>query len=312
MTQPANTPASMMAARPVEASVDVTLWKGASPAARTAARPIKVIGPPKFSVGTVITGLGTLFQYSDLVYTLSLFRLNVRYKQSVLGWAWAVLQPVALMAIYTIVFSHVATVKTGGAPYPIFVFSALLPWIFFSSSIASAVHGLVTYPSLLTKMYFPREIIPLSYLAAGAADFCIASTILAGLMVHYRVALTWNLLWGIPILIVLGGFAAAIALMFSALHVRFRDVGLAMPFILQVWMLAAPVVYSVQSVPVQFRKWYLLDPVAGLIENFRRVVVFGEAPDAASLALAGAITIAGLAIAYAYFKSCEAVMADVI
>jgi len=311
MIQPANTPASPSCA-PAEAALDVALWKGASPEASRPARRIKVIGPPKFSLGMISLGLRTLVQYSDLVYTLSVFRLYVRYKQSLLGWAWAVLQPLALMGIYTVIFSHVTTVKTGGSPYPIFVFSALLPWIFFSSSIGNAVHGLVTYPSLLTKMYFPREIIPLSYLAAGVADFCIASIILVGLMLHYRVPLTWNLLWGIPILIILGGFAAAVALLFSALHVRFRDVGLAMPFFLQIWMFAVPVVYSVQSVPVRFRKLYLLDPVAGLIENFRRVVVFGEAPDIAALALALAMTIVGLAIAYGYFKSTEAVMADLI
>jgi ABC-type polysaccharide/polyol phosphate export permease len=133
-----------------------------------------------------------------------------------------------------------------------------------------------------------------------------------GLMVHYRVPLTWNLLWALPILIILGGFAAAIALLFSALHVRFRDVGLAMPFVLQIWMFAVPVVYSLQSVPVRFRSLYLLDPAAALIENFRRVVIFGEAPDAAALGLALAMTIAGLAIAYGYFKASEAVMADLI
>jgi len=276
------------------------------------ARSIRVIGPPTFSLDTIVSGLRTLAQYSDLLYTLSIFRLNVRYKQSVLGWAWAALQPIALMGIYTLVFAHVTSVKTGGMPYPIFVFSALLPWIFFSSSVSNAVHGLVTYPSLLTKMYFPREIIPLSYLAAGLADFCIATTILAGLMAYYRIAPTWNLLYGLPILILFACFASAIALFFSALHVRFRDVGLAMPFVLQIWMFATPVVYSLQSVPPRFRKFYLLDPLAGLIENFRRTVLFGTAPDVATLVLSGGIAIVALVIAYAYFKSSEATMADVI
>jgi lipopolysaccharide transport system permease protein len=288
------------------------LWKPANLAAKSAGRPVKVIGPPSFSPGTVFNGFRTLVQYSDLLYTLSLFRLHVRYKQSALGWAWAVVQPLALMGIYTFVFSHVTTVKTGGAHYPIFVFSALLPWIFFSSSITSAIHGLVMYPNLLTKMYFPREIIPLSYLAAGLTDFLIASVILAGLMTYYGVALTWNLLYSIPILLLLAAFAAAIALFFSAVHVRFRDVGLAMPFVMQVWMFAAPVVYSVESVPARFRKLYLLDPAAGLIENFRRAVIYGAAPDIAVLAISAAITITAFVLAYAYFKSSEALMADVV
>lgn len=276
------------------------------------ARPIKVIRPPSFSVGTIFSGLRTLAQYSDLLYTLSLFRLSVRYKQSALGWTWAALQPLALMGIYTIIFTRVTTVATGGIPYPVFVFSALLPWIFFSSTISNAVNGLVLYPNLLTKMYFPREIIPLSYLVASLADFCIATLILVGLMLHYKVSLSWHLLYAIPIVIVLAVFAATIAMFFSTLQVRFRDVGLAMPFVLQVWMFTVPVVYSLQSVPMRWRNLYLLDPVAGLIESFRQTVIFGRAPDLRLLAFSGVLAIACAPLAYAYFKFSEATMADVI
>ena len=276
------------------------------------ARRLKIIRPPHFSLLTVVTGLRTLYRYSDLLYTLSIFRLNVRYKQSVLGWAWAAIQPSALMAIYTFIFAHVTKVQTGGAPYPIFVFAALLPWIFFSSSITNSVQGLVAYPGLLTKMYFPREIIPLSYLAAGFIDFLIASVILAGLMVHYRVALTWNVLWVIPILAFLSAFTAAISLLFSAIHVRFRDVGLAMPFVLQIWMFATPVVYSLAAVPARYRTLYLLDPTAGLIENFRRVAIYGQPPNFSMLAFSAVLSIASLTVAYAYFKTAETAMADVI
>lgn len=289
-----------------------TTWETSTGMARTSDRPVKVIHPPAFSIGTIATGLRTLVQYSDLLYTLSLFRLSVRYKQSALGWTWAALQPLALMGIYTIIFTRVTTVTTGGVPYPVFVFSALLPWIFFSSTISSAVNGLVLHPNLLTKMYFPREIIPLSYMVASLADFCIASTILGGLMVYYKVPLTWQLLYAIPIVVILAGFAAAIALFFSAVQVRFRDVGLAMPFLLQVWMFTVPVVYSLQSVPQRFRSLYLLDPVAGLIEGFRLVVIHGAAPNFRTMALSGAVTIVSLPLAYAFFKSSESTMADLI
>jgi len=287
-------------------------WESQAGARLASVRPIKVIRPPAFSIRTVFGGLQTLVQYSDLLWILSLFRLKVRYKQSALGWVWAALQPLALMSIYTIIFTRVTKVATGGIPYPLFVLCALLPWIFFSSSISNAVHGLVLYPNLLTKMYFPREIIPLSYLAAGFADFLIGSLILGGFIAHYRVSLTWNLLFAIPLVLVLASFAAAIALFFSAIQVRFRDVGLAMPLLLQVWMFTIPVVYSIESVPVRFRKLYLLDPIAGLIENFRTVVLRGAKPDLASLAISAAIAFAGLVVAYAYFKSSEATMADVI
>jgi len=304
--------ASQSDAGPGEASINFGLPIPTTESARIHARRIKIIRPPTFSITTIFDGVRTLAQYSDLLYTLSLFRLNVRYKQSVLGWAWALLQPLALMGIYTVIFTRVATITTGGTPYPVFVFSGLLPWIFFSTSIASAVQGLVLHPNLLTKMYFPREIIPLSYLAAGLADFCIASLILMGLIVHYHVALTWNLLYAVPIVILLAGFAAAIALFFSAIQVRFRDVGLALPFVLQVWMFTVPVVYSLQSVPLRFRKLYLLDPVASLIENFRMVVLHGIAPSVSNLLASAAITILCCGLAYAYFKSAEATMADVI
>jgi lipopolysaccharide transport system permease protein len=278
----------------------------------THGRPIKVIHPPSFSIKAISAGLRTLAQYSDLLYTLSLFRLNVRYKQSALGWAWAALQPLALMVIYTIVFTRVTTVATGGIPYPIFVFSALSPWIFFSSTISNAVNGLVLHPNLLTKMYFPREIIPLSYMFAALVDFGVASTLLVILLTYYHVPLGWHLLYAIPIVLILAGFAAAIALFFSAVQVRFRDVGLAMPFLLQVWMFTVPVVYPLQAVPVRFRSWYLLDPVAGLIDSFRQLVIHGTAPNAGVFAFCAATTIAVLALTYAFFKSSEATMADVI
>ena len=302
---------SQLAAPPGETGAEQR-WKTAIERSQTEARPIKVIRPPSFSIGAIVSGLRMLAQYSDLLYTLSLFRLNVRYKQSALGWAWAALQPLALMTIYTIVFTRVTTVATGGIPYPVFVFSALLPWIFFSGAIANSVNGLVLHPNLLTKMYFPREIIPLSYLFAALTDFGIASIMLVVMLKYYSVPLGWHLLYAIPIILILAGFATGIALLFSAVQVRFRDVGLALPFLLQVWMFTVPVVYSLQSVPVRFRSWYLLDPVAGLIESFRQLVIHGTPPDLGMLAFCGAMTIAVLALTYAVFKSSEATMADVI
>jgi lipopolysaccharide transport system permease protein len=290
----------------------VERWETAIGPSQLRVRPIKIIRPPSISIQAIFVGLRTFAQYFDLLYTLSLFRLNVRYKQSVLGWAWAVLQPFALMVIYTIIFTRVTRVATGGTPYPVFVFSALLPWLFFSGTISNAVNGLVMHPNLLTKMYFPREIIPLSYMFAALVDFGIASIILVVLLKHYNVPLGWHLLYAIPIILILAGFAAAIALFFSAVQVRFRDVGLAMPFLLQCWMFTVPVVYSLQSVPVQFRKWYLLDPAAGLIESFRRLVLHGTTPKVGTLALCATTTLAFLSLAYAFFKSSEATMADVI
>lgn len=296
----------------VEAETRVMVSGQSGGPLKSAPRRITVIGPPAFSIQSVLAGVRLLAQYSDLFWALSVFRLRIRYKQSVLGWLWAAVQPLALMGIYTFVFAHVTKVDTSGMPYPAFVFCGLLPWIFFSGSITNAVQGIVAYPSLLTKMYFPREIIPLSYLTAGAVDFVIASVILAVMLVHYRVTPTWNLLYCIPILLILGGFAAAIALFCSAVHVRIRDVGLALPFVLQVWMFATPVVYSSQAVPARFRTLYLLNPAAGAIDSFREAILWGHAPNGFILTAAFITTIAGLLLAYAYFKWSEAAMADVV
>ncbi|MGI8771192.1 MAG: ABC transporter permease [Acidobacteriaceae bacterium] len=273
-------------------------------------RPLKVIRPASLSVSTVVAGISTLVRQYDLLYTLTLFRLNIRYKQSALGWLWAGLQPVALMTIYTLIFSRFAKVSSEGIPYPLFVFSALLPWIFFSSAITNAVHGLVSYPALLTKMYFPREIIPLSYVAAALVDLAISLSILACLMLYYRTPLSWNALYAVPILAALCIFTTAVALVLSSIQVRFRDIGVALPLLLQVWMFGTPIVYSMAAVPVRYRYAFLLNPVATFIASFREVLVHGLAPDKTTLAAATVISILCLTAAYAYFKSAESNMAD--
>jgi lipopolysaccharide transport system permease protein len=210
--------------------------------------------------------------YRDLLYTLTLFRLAVRYKQSMLGWVWAALQPLAMMLIYTLVFSRVARFTSEGVPYPLFVFSGLLPWTFFSGAVSNAINGLVAYLDLLTKLHFPREIIPLSYVFAALVDFAIAFGILSGLMVYYRVSLSWKAFYAIPAVAILIAFTSAVALFLSSVQVRFRDVGAALPVVLQIGVFAAPVVYPLNSVPARFQRLYLLNPLASFIENFLRCV----------------------------------------
>jgi lipopolysaccharide transport system permease protein len=275
-------------------------------------RTLTIIRSPSFSLGTIISGIKTLIGYRDLLYTFTLFRLAVRYKQSILGWIWAALQPLAMMMIYTLVFSRVARVKSEGMPYPLFVFSALLPWTFFSGAVSNAINGLVSYSSLLTKVHFPREIIPLSYVFAALVDFAIAWSILSALMVCYRVSFSWQTLYAIPVFAILIAFTSATALFLSCVQVRFRDAGAALPLVLQIGMFATPVVYSVDSIPARFQHLYLLNPVASLIENFRRVVLRGSAPDVPMLIASGTITLCFLALAYGYFKATDATMSDII
>jgi lipopolysaccharide transport system permease protein len=278
----------------------------------TTQRNLTVIHPPSFSLGTIVAGIRTLVSYRDLLCTLTLFRLTVRYKQSILGWIWAALQPLAMMMVYTLVFSRVAKVDSDRVPYPLFVFSALLPWIFFSSAVNNAINGLVTYSALLTKLHFPREIIPLSYVFAALVDFGIACSFLSGFMVYYHTSLSWNALYALPIVIILIAFTSAVALFLSSVQVRFRDVAAALPIVLQIGVFATPVVYSLDSIPSRFQRLYLVNPVASLIENFRRVVIRGSAPDFPMLITSCTITLCCLALAYGYFKAKDSTMSDVI
>jgi len=278
-------------------------------------RRVKFIRPNSFSVFGVFVQLRELTRYFDLIHSLSQHRIRVRYKQSALGLAWAIMQPLSLMLIYTVIFSFVAKVQTNGAPYAIFVFVGLLPWTYFSTALTSATNSLVSHINLITKVYFPREILPLTYVIAAFFDFLIASSMLAIMMVYYRVPLTLNLLYAGPIILIMTTFVMAMALVFSAIQVRFRDVGVGLPLLLQIWMFATPVVYPLSTaakLPTTLRVIYLLNPMVGIIENFRRVVLLGLSPDFLSLGISLLISLILLPVAYLYFKRAEASVADII
>ena len=275
-------------------------------------RTIKIIRPPALSLRGLISGLRALWHYRDLLYTLSIHRVKVRYKQSLLGIGWAVLQPLSLMLIYTLVFSYIARVPSDGLPYAVFAYTALLPWSYFANALTSATTGLVSHSHLVTKVYFPREILPLTYVIAALFDLLIASLVLAGLMIYYRISLTVNLLYAIPIILVLTCFVTAVSLFLSAVQVRYRDVGVGMPLLLQLWMFATPIVYPLSVVPQRFQSLYVLNPMVGMIESFRRAVLQGVPPDFRLMGIAIIITIVLLPVSYIYFKRVEATAADII
>jgi lipopolysaccharide transport system permease protein len=271
-----------------------------------------VIRPPSFMQIDLVGNLARLVEYRDLLYTLSIHRIKVRYKQTALGISWAILQPVSIMLLFTLLFSMIVRMPSEGAPYAIFVYAALLPWTYFSTALSNGANGLVSNSQLITKVYFPREILPLTYVIAALFDFLIASTVMAALLIHYKISLTANALYAIPIILILTLFVSALSLFLSAMQVRFRDIGVAMPLLLQVWMFATPVAYPLSAVPERFRALYLLNPMVGIIENFRKAILRGDAPDFFSLGMAGLISIALLAASYAHFKRVEATMADII
>jgi lipopolysaccharide transport system permease protein len=252
-----------------------------------------------------------LGQYADLLLTLTAHRLRVRYKQSALGAAWAILQPVSMMLIFTGIFTLIARVSTGDVPYALFAYCALVPWTFFATGLSNATNALVSHVQLVTKVYFPREILPLTYVAAALVDFALAAIVLAPLLAFYDVPATWSVLRVVPIVGILTALLTSLALIASAAQVRVRDLGVAMPLVLQLWMFASPVLYPLAAVPARLRPWYELNPLVGLVENFRRAVL-GQPADVPSFVTAAIVSFAALPISYVAFKRAEATMADVI
>lgn len=281
------------------------------PAPHRAGQRVKIITPPSLSAGSLVSGLRGLREYWDLLLTLSIHRIKVRYKQSALGLAWALIQPLALMLIYTLVFSIFAKVQTPGVPYPIFAYAALLPWTFFSTGLTTATNGLVSNSQLVTKVYFPREILPLSYIIAALVDLAVASVVMVGMMAYYHVALTAAVVWVVPVTLILTMLLTSASLVMSGLQVKFRDIGMAMPLLLQLWMFASPVVYPLDQVPARFRDLYMLNPMVGVIQNFRAALL-GQALDTRSLLISAIVALVLLPVSYVYFKHVEATVADVI
>jgi lipopolysaccharide transport system permease protein len=279
---------------------------------RFSGRSTKNIRPPSFEPWRLWSAGRELLSYRDLLVTLSLHRLSVRYKQSILGWAWALVQPLALMLIYTIIFSVVTRMPDEGVPYAVFVYAALLPWTYFATIMTNSATCLVNHSQLITKVYFPREILPLTYVAAAFVDFLVGAVVLAGMMVYYHLPVTRYVLYLIPIMAVLSAFGLALALFLSVLQVRVRDIGLAMPLVMQVWMFATPVVYPLSAVPSRLRDYYDVNPLAGTIESFRRVLLQSKPPEYSSFAEASVIALVLLPVAYLFFKYREASMADFI
>jgi lipopolysaccharide transport system permease protein len=279
---------------------------------RRPVRPLTVIRPPAFTWQTAWRSLAALPRYTDLLLTLTAHRIKVRYKQSILGPAWAILQPLAMMLVFAAVFSVIIRGPVSEHPFAVFAYAGLLPWTAFSSAVGSASTSLVTHASLVTRVYFPREILPVTYVAASLFDLLVASSVLAVLLVYYGVPLTASALWAIPILLVLAGCALAVSLTLCAVHTRFRDVGVALPLLLQVWFFASPVLYPLDAVPARWRGLYTLNPMAGIIDGFRTAVLDGATPDLAALGASAAFVAVALPAAYLAFKHIEATMADVV
>jgi homopolymeric O-antigen transport system permease protein len=254
-----------------------------------------------------------LTRHRELLWLITQREIKVRYKQSLLGIVWAVLQPLSLMIVFSVFFSLFARMPSDGIPYPIFSYAALLPWTFFSTSLSFAVPSLVTNSHIITKIYFPREIVPLASVLAAFLDFIIATGIFVLMLVYYRVSPTWNILYVIPLLGIQIIFTAGICLLLSALTVLYRDVRHMLPLIIQLWMFITPILYPVSVVPENWRAWYMiLNPMAVIIEGYRRAVIKGLPPQLDYLGLAVVISCLLVWFGYKYFKYLEREFADIV
>lgn len=256
--------------------------------------------------------LRELAGYRDLLRTLTAHRISVRYKQTSLGILWALLQPLLMMVVFTAVFSVLAQMPSDGVPYALFAYAGLLPWTFFSTAVGNATNSLVAHTQLITRVYFPREILPLTYVVAGLFDLLIGFVVFLGLAGWYRAPLTAHAWLLVPLVALLAAWILAVSLVLAALQVRFRDIGVALPILLQLWMFASPVIYPLRLVPAGWREWYLLNPMAGIVSSVRDILVHGTLPQAEPLRAAVAVTAVALPLAYLFFKRAEATMADVI
>ncbi len=255
--------------------------------------------------------LQELWAYRELLWVLTERDIKVRYKQTVLGAAWAVIQPVMLMVVFSVVFGRLAKVPSDGLPYPVFAYCALLPWTFFANALTSSAASVLGSANLISKVYFPRLIVPLASIGSWLVDFLIASVILLGLMLYYDIAWTANLL-AVPLLL-LGVIMAALGAgtLLSALTVAYRDFRYVIPFLMQFWMFATPVVYPASLVPARWQWLIELNPMTGLIEGFRSAFL-GRPFDVGAIALSLGVSIVMLLVAVAYFERVERRFADLV
>ena len=271
--------------------------------------PTLVIEPTR---GLFDLDLEALWEYRELLYFLVWRDVKIRYKQTAIGVAWVILQPLLTMALFTVIFSYLARIPSDGLPYPLFAFTALLPWAYFSQALTRGGGGLVANANLISKVYFPRLIIPLSSVVTPAVDFLLCFVILLGMMAWYGVALTWGVL-ALPLFLLLALMTAlAVALLLSPLHVRYRDVGHIIPFLIQFWMFASPVIYPVSLIPERWRLLYSLNPMVGVIEGFRWALLGKESPDFLVLGVSAAVVLVLLAAGLVCFKRMEQTFADVV
>lgn len=271
--------------------------------------PIAIIKPSK---GLALLNLGQLWQYHELLYFLIWREIKVRYKQTAIGAAWAILQPLLTMIIFAVIFGSFAKIPSDDTHYPIFVYAALLPWTYFSQAVERSGNSMIENERLITKVYFPRLIVPLASVLTPIVDAALALLVLIPMMIIYNIYPTPRLLL-LPVFILMATLTAlSISLWLSALNVQYRDVRYVIPFILQVGLYASPVVYSISIVPERWQPLFSLNPMVGVIDGFRWALLGQTTPNLLSMAISFMMVIILLIGGLIYFKHAERSFADII
>lgn len=272
--------------------------------------PTTILQPPK---GLGALRLRDLWLYRELIYFMTWRDLKVRYKQTLLGASWAVLRPFLTMVVFSIFFGDLAQVPSDGVPYPIFSFAALVPWGLFSDAVSVAGRSLVQNRHMITKVYFPRVILPLSSILAGVVDFLIAFVVLMGMMLYYKIPPTANV-WTLPLFLLLALVTATgVGLWLAALNVQYRDVAYITPFLTQLWLYVTPIAYPASMVPEGWQLIYSLNPMAGVVEGFRWALLgTDQGAPGTQLIVSSVVALVLLVTGYAYFRRMERNFADMV
>ncbi len=261
--------------------------------------------------GWVPIDLKEIWEYRELLQTFVVRDIKVRYKQTALGAAWAVIQPLLMMVVFTLFFGKLAKIPSEGIPYPIFSYAALLPWTLFSEGLTRSTSSMISNAGIMTKVYFPRLILPISGVISPLVDFAIAFVILLGMMLYFGFYPTVNIIW-LPAFILLAlATSLGVGLWLSALNVQYRDFQYTVPFLIQLWLFASPVVYPSTLLPEPYRMIYGLNPMAGVIEGFRWALL-GTSPPSSLIVVSVVVVIAILISGAFYFRRMEKTFADVV
>jgi len=271
-----------------------------------ASKPLTIIQPRGRSLD-----LYNLWQSRELLLVLTLREVKVRYKQSVLGILWAVIQPLSIMLVFTFFFGRLAAIPSDGIPYSLFVYAGLVPWTFFSNAVTGSANSLVGNSSLITKVYFPRMIIPIATVGAGLIDLLISFGLLIPLILYYNLGFSMNFVM-LPVLILLTtALAAGFGMWMAALNVKYRDIRYALPFIIQLWMFVTPIIYPSSFLPERWRWVFMFNPLTGLIEGYRSAI-FGKSFDLIGLAFSTAVILLILIYSLIKFRQLERSFADIV